>query len=228
MSPIYELRSIVQRLDLSCIFPSLQPLEVELGSGDGSFLVEQARRLPRRNFLGVERLLGRLHKMERKIRRASLSNVRGIRVESGYFLKYLLPPRAAAALHVYFPDPWPKRRHRHHRLVSEEFATLAHAALGPQGRVYFRTDDPDYFAWIRDVFGSNRLFREVSTPAELEAVATDFERDFQAQGVPILRAAYEKLDIDDGAAAVRTAAAGASSLKMHPGAARPGQSIEDQ
>jgi tRNA (guanine-N7-)-methyltransferase len=192
VSAIYQLPSIVQRLDLSGLFPSVHPLEVELGSGDGSFLVEYARRHPERNFLGIERLLGRLNKMERKIRRAGLNNVRGVRIESGYFLQYLLPSWAAAALHIYFPDPWPKRRHRHHRLVDEQFPSLTHTALQPQGRVYLRTDDPDYFEQMQAAFGSNALFRPVSTPTELGATATDFERDFQAKGARILRAAFEK------------------------------------
>lgn len=217
MSAIYELPSIVQRIDLPSIFPSAQPLEVELGSGDGSFLVERARQCPNRNFLGVERLLGRLNKMDRKIRRTALANARGVRIESGYFLKYLLPPVSTEALHIYFPDPWPKRRHRHHRLVNEEFASLAHGALCARGRVYFRTDDADYFAQILHVFGSSSLFKPVSTPADLENIATDFERDFQAQGVAIQRAAYEKLDIDDGTAIAGAAAAGRPpALEVNP------------
>jgi len=192
MSAIYELESLVQRLDLSRIFASSGPLEVELGSGDGSFLVKHASRHPERNFLGIERLLGRLNKMDRKIRRAGLTNVRGVRIESGYFLRYLLPIKAAAALHIYFPDPWPKRRHRHHRLVNEQFPSLAHAVLRPQGRVYLRTDDLDYFEQMQRSFGSNSLFKEVSAPAELDARSTDFEGDFQKKGVTILRAAFEK------------------------------------
>jgi tRNA (guanine-N7-)-methyltransferase len=192
MSAIYELESLVQHLDLSRIFVCAGPLEVELGSGDGSFLVTHASCHPEGNFLGIERLLGRLNKMNRKIRRAGLTNVRGVRIESGYFLQYLLPANAAAALHIYFPDPWPKRRHRHHRLVNERFPSLAHAVLRVQGRVYLRTDDPDYFEQMQRVFGSNSLFKAVPTPPELEATPTDFERDFQAKGVAILRVAFEK------------------------------------
>jgi hypothetical protein len=86
-----------------------QPLEVELGCGDASFLVEYARRNPAKNFIGVERLLGRLQKLDRKGRRAGLKNLRGVRIESAYFLQYLLPPHSAQALHIYFPDPWPKK-----------------------------------------------------------------------------------------------------------------------
>lgn len=192
MTAIYELSSVVQPLDLCGVFPSVQPLEIELGSGDGSFLVEYACRHPKRNFLGVERLLGRLNKMERKIRRAGLLNAKGVRIESGYFLKYLLPGNVATTLHIYFPDPWPKRRHRHHRLVNEEFTSLANTVLRPQGRVYLRTDDRDYFEQVHTAFGSNSLFKAVPTPAELEITSTDFERDFQAKGVAILRAAFEK------------------------------------
>src|SRR5262245_45077931 len=90
-SLIYQLPSIVERLDLATIFPADQPLEVELGSGDGSFLAERAKRKPDHNFIGVERLLGRIRKMERKARRAGLVNLRGVRIESAYFLEYLLP-----------------------------------------------------------------------------------------------------------------------------------------
>ena len=82
---IHSITSIVDRLDLAGLFPRVQPLEVELGSGDGSFLVNYARLHPEINFLGVERLLGRLRKLDRKARRAGLVNLRGLRIEArGY------------------------------------------------------------------------------------------------------------------------------------------------
>ena len=82
MNLIYTLPSIVERIDLAKLFPSDQPLEVELGSGDGSFLAEYARLHPEHNFIGVERLLGRMRKLDRKGRRAGLTNLRGVRIES--------------------------------------------------------------------------------------------------------------------------------------------------
>lgn len=188
---IHQLASILERLDLSRLFSKEQPLEVELGSGDGSFLVNYAKLHPERNFLGVERLLGRLRKLDRKGRREGLLNLRGVRVESAYFLEYLLPQHSVAALHLYFPDPWPKRKHRRHRLVNERFPVLAQQALAAGGNVYLRTDDEDYFAQMRDVFSASSAFRAVDTPAELSELLTDFERDFHARGVKTLRAAYE-------------------------------------
>src|SRR5512137_2117229 len=151
-SLIYRLTSILERIDLGELFTTRQPLEIELGSGDGSFLVNCAKLHPDGNFLGVERLLGRLRKLDRKGRRAGLTNLRGVRLECSYFLEYLLPPGSAAALHVYFPDPWPKRKHRRHRLINERFPVLARQGLARGGTVYLRTDDEDYFHQMVAVF----------------------------------------------------------------------------
>jgi tRNA (guanine-N7-)-methyltransferase len=189
-SLIVELPSIVEPLDLGSLFPKPQPLEVELGCGDASFLVELARRHPERNFIGVERLLGRITKLDRKGRRAGLKNLRGVRIESSYLLQYLLPPHSVSAIHLYFPDPWPKTRHQKNRLVNERFPALARGALAPGGRVFLRTDDAPYFSQMTEVFDAADEFEKLETPAELAELLTDFERDFHALGVKTLRAAY--------------------------------------
>ena len=190
-SLLFKLPSILERIDLAKLFPAHRPLEVELGCGDGSFLVEYAASHQERNFIGVERLLGRLRKLARKGQRAGLTNLRGIRIESSYFLEYLLPAHSAAALHIYFPDPWPKRKHRRHRLINERFPTLARQALAPGGTVFLRTDDRDYFEQMAAVFGGCPLFHSVATPDGLAQLRTDFERDFEAREIKTLRAAYE-------------------------------------
>ena len=185
------LRSILERIDPARLFPITQPLEVELGSGDGSFLVDYARRHPGRNFIGVERLLGRIRKTDRKGRRAGLTNLRGVRIESSYFLEYLLPAHAAAAIHVYFPDPWPKRKHLKNRLLNARFSEIARQTLAPGGVVYLRTDHVEYFAQMTEVFAASPHFRPVETPAELSEVLTDFEKGFLERGVQTNRAAYQ-------------------------------------
>ncbi|HUC86326.1 MAG TPA: tRNA (guanosine(46)-N7)-methyltransferase TrmB [Candidatus Acidoferrales bacterium] len=188
---IYDLPSIIERIHPSELFTRAQPLEVELGCGDATFLIEYARRHPERNFIGVERLLGRLRKLDRKGRRAGLMNLRGVRIESSYFLEYLLPQHSAGVLHIYFPDPWPKKKHRKYRLVNERFPELAHKALMPGGTVYLRTDDADYFQQMAEVFGANRRFQQIETPSELLELPTDFEREFQTRGIKTLRLAYQ-------------------------------------
>jgi tRNA (guanine-N7-)-methyltransferase len=184
------LPSIIDRVELAKLFLKPQPLEVELGCGDASFLVEQARRHPQRNFIGVERLLGRLRKLDRKGGRAGLTNLRGVRIESAYFLEYLLPPQSVSVLHIYFPDPWPKKKHRKHRLINERFPGLVRTALAQRGAVYLRTDDEDYFKQMTLVFGADRNFGQIETPVELAELRTDFENEFRERGIRTLRAAY--------------------------------------
>jgi tRNA (guanine-N7-)-methyltransferase len=189
---VHRLTSITEPLDFGRLFPDFHPVEVELGSGDGSFLAAYASRHPERNFLGVERLLGRLRKIDRKGLRAGLTNLRLISIEASYLLEYLLPAGSISALHVYFPDPWPKRKHRKHRLVNDRFSELAWKVLVPGGTVYLRTDDPDYFAQMTSVFAANPNFLLTQTPSGVSEVITDFEADFLAKGITTLRAAYQR------------------------------------
>jgi tRNA (guanine-N7-)-methyltransferase len=190
MGIIIALESILDPLQLGQVFPAHQPIEIELGAGDGGFLVEWAALRPERNFIGVERLLGRLRKIERRTVRRGLANVRAVRIEASYFVRYLLPSRSVGALHVYFPDPWPKRKHWRHRLVNEQFPALAGRVLVPGGVVYLRTDHGEYFAQMNRVFGEGSGFVLRETPASLAAVPTDFERGFRAAGVEVFRAAF--------------------------------------
>ena len=191
-SAIFAPASYIERLDYRQIFVQQQPLEIELGAGDGSFLAQWAALHPERNFLGLERLLGRLRKIDRKTARLGLQNVRLLRLEATYFVEYLLPAKSVSAFHIYFPDPWPKRKQRKNRLINGRFAEACGRALMAGGVVYLRTDDQDYFEQMRSVFGARPEFREVETPAELAVVLTDFERGFQAKGVGTLSVGYVK------------------------------------
>lgn len=192
-SLIHRVTNIVEPLDLAALFPQAQPLELELGSGDGTFMAQYAAQHRERNFIGVERLLGRVRKLERKGLRVGLTNLRIIRLEAAYLAQYMLPTEAISALHIYFPDPWPKKRHHKNRLINDEFTRLLERILVPQGIVYLRTDNLEYFEWILAAFATNPHFQKVETPPELAALVTDFERDFNAQGIPTLRAAYSRM-----------------------------------
>lgn len=192
---LWQLTSVVDRLDWNQVFPLPQPVELELGCGDAGFLIEWAKRHPHHNFLGVERLLGRLRKLDRKGRRAGLSNVRGLRIENAYLTENLVPSGSLFACHIYFPDPWPKRRHGRRRLIQAPFAASLHRALSDRGHVYLRTDHAPYFAQMLAVFRATPGFVEVETPADLAAVTTDFERDFAAKGIPAHRMAFRKVSL---------------------------------
>ncbi len=192
-SLLHRPASYVERLDLNAVFSEPQPLEVELGAGDGSFLIEWTGLNRDRNFIGVERLMGRLVKIDKRGRRGGLTNLRGVRLEIAYFTEYLLPHGAVSAFHIYFPDPWPKVRHRKNRLIQAPFVKALRAALAADGVVYLRTDHPEYFKQMLEVFGANAHFAPVPTPERLLAVKTDFEREFNAQGIPTNWAAYRRV-----------------------------------
>lgn len=183
---------ILHRLDFPSLFGKDRPVEIELGSGDGSFLINYAARHPQRSFLGVERLLGRLRKVERKGRRLGLENVRGLRLEAAYVVEWMLPEASVEAIHVYFPDPWPKRRHWRRRLVNHSFAAVAWKALSPGGTLFLRTDHPGYFQQMLELLEACSSYHRVEEPPDLLEVTTDFERSFNARGIPTLHAAFQR------------------------------------
>ena len=132
-------------LDLLAIFGREAPLQVDLGCGDGHLLCELARKHPQRNFLGIEKLAGRVAKVCRKS--AHLENVRVLKVESSYAIRHLLPESSVETFYLLFPDPWPKRRQRKRRFVSDEnLATLAQV-MRSGAELRFATDIDDYAGW---------------------------------------------------------------------------------
>lgn len=192
-SLVAPITDILHPLDPGSMFPARQPLEIELGSGDGSFLAAYAQGHPERNFIGVERLLGRLRKLDKKGRRLGLTNLRVLRVEAAYLVRHLLPRECAVAMHIYFPDPWPKQRHQKNRLIQPGFAADAARALAAGGVVHLRTDDENYFAQVLAVFAASPAFAAAETPAELAGVRTDFEQEFNARGIPTRLAAFRRV-----------------------------------
>ena len=187
---LHDFQSITEPLRLEGLFPAAQPAELEIGCGDGGFLLQMAQQHPDRNFLGVERLLGRIRKLSKKGQNASLTNLRLLRLEGRYVMKYLLPEKAFEAIHVYFPDPWPKDRHARHRLVDGEFPQTAARLLKKVGVVHLRTDDVTYFKQMKTVFCAHGGFNEKETPDELAARVTEFEVEFNSQGKPTNRASW--------------------------------------
>lgn len=179
-------------LDLAQVFPRPGALEIDIGCGDGAFLVARAEQFPERNFLGLEKLAGRVRRGCKKASRAGLTNVRFLRIESGYAIQYLLPPASAEIVHLLFPDPWPKKKHRRRRMVTPDFLNLIHRLLVPDGRFRIATDQEHYFAAMREVISST-LFAEIPSPAEEIFPLTTFEKHFVAENAPIYRLELRKV-----------------------------------
>lgn len=177
-------------LDLVAIFGRAAPLHVDLGCGDGSFLCELARQNPGRNFLGIDKLAGRVAKACRKS--AQLENVRVLNIESSYAVRYLLPGNSVEMFYLFFPDPWPKRRHYRRRIVNSDFLDSICRALQVDGVFRIAMDQRDYFERVlRLVQGDSRFAIEDTKDVDLPS--TKFERRFVEAGAVIYRLALRKI-----------------------------------
>lgn len=171
-----------------------RPLEVDLGSGDGSFLVEMAAAHPDRNFLGVERLFGRVEKTVKRIGQRGLTNVRVLRLESSYAIAWLLPVASVSRLHLLCPDPWPKKGHARRRLFNDsEFLEGLARVIAPGGEFLHKTDDRPYFENALAVMARQPPFTRIEWPEEaFFYAATDFENQWRALGKTMHRARWRK------------------------------------
>jgi len=153
--------------------------------------VRIAEKNPEHDFLGIERLAGRVRSACRRIERARLRNARVLRIEISYVVERLLPPNSVAAFHLMFPDPWPKRRHAPRRLVSEDFIASMHRALRADGSVRISTDDSAYFGQIKQLVSQSALY--VVDSAHPSFAVSKFEKRFTHEGVPIHRLELRKV-----------------------------------
>jgi tRNA (guanine-N7-)-methyltransferase len=199
----YTLRELAVPLDLKHLVPSAAHWEVELGFGKGRYLLRRAESEPDRGFLGVE-MAGSYYRLARqRMRRRHLTNTVLIHGEALYVLAVVLPRGFAAAVHVYFPDPWPKARHQKRRLFDAETVDLVLDLMAEEGRLYFATDFLDYGEVVRGILESYPTV-EVTEISGLwaDGARTNYEAKYLREGRPILR-----LEVR------RTAEAGAS---VHP------------
>ena len=180
-------------LDLAAAFGRApQLLEVDLGCGKGRFLLARAAAHPEISFLGLDRQTRRLAKVERKAQRAQLANIRLLYAEAAYAVVHLLPRGSVAAYYIFFPDPWPKRRHHRRRLFDAAFLDALNTTLLPGGCIHLATDHLDYFESIRRLLAGDARLGEIEPFVTSAEERTDFELIFLQQNKPIGRCSFAK------------------------------------
>lgn len=192
-----DVKKLPASLDVDAIFGRSAPLEVEMGSGKGLFLQSAAARFPERNFLGVELADKYARFTAARLTRKQLTNAR---IASGDGLRLFaecLRDASVSAVHVYFPDPWWKARHRKRRVMRESFVKDIERVLMPGGKLHFWSDVKEYFdVSVELLAAATKLagpFQVDESPAEHDLdYRTHFERRMRMNNEPVYRSEYRK------------------------------------
>lgn len=168
-------------------------MEVDLGCGKGRFLLARAARYPGTPILGIDRMLRRIRKIDNRARRMELANLRLLRLDGYYAVTYLLPRRSVSACYVFFPDPWPKKRHHGNRLFHDRFTDALLEVLQPGGALHVATDHLPYFEDIKALLSRRPELVPMAPFVPEEEEKTDFERWFEDRK-PIGRCSFRLRD----------------------------------
>jgi tRNA (guanine-N7-)-methyltransferase len=194
----FDPQSTVGRVDFGDIFGRTAPVHIEIGSGKGTFLVNQARFQPGDNFIGIEWASRYYRFAVDRIGRWDLKNVRIIRTDAAKFIAENVPDESVDCFHIYFPDPWPKKRHHKRRFVNDTNAEQLIRRLKVGGTIRVATDYGEYFEQIKQVFSARGdVLREIdflpTAGAQIgEWVGTNFERKYLKESRPIFTIAVRK------------------------------------
>ena len=199
LSPVeVDGTSLAESIDWEIVFGRSGPVELEIGFGKGSFLLAAAPKFPDRNYFGIEvsRKYNRI--TASRLLRAGITNVRICRMEASYFVGSLVPSESLAAIHIYHPDPWPKRRHHKRRLICGEFLKVCLSKIAPGGSIHVSTDHDEYFGFIKtevDVLSQSGLPFETTYSEGPEGpweVVTHYARKYHVRGSIIHRVDIQK------------------------------------
>jgi tRNA (guanine-N7-)-methyltransferase len=194
---VVEPPGIGQVLDVVGLFDPAGPVEMEIGCGKGGFLLRQARAHPERNYFGVEWANEIYRYAADRFRRWGLTNVRLMRADARHLMIHQFPVDVLSALHVYHPDPWPKRRHHKRRLFTPPFVEAAVRALRPGARWAVQSDHAEYFDVVRGLLRDHPMLEPIDfDDAEFgtvdERTETNYEVKYLREGRPIYRLAVRK------------------------------------
>ena len=182
---------------MRALFGRQAPLEIEVGSGKGLFLSAAAAGDPAANFLGIE-IMGKYARfIAARLVQRELANARIVHGDAQHLFRSWLAADSVRAVHVYFPDPWWKARHKKRRVMSESFVREVERVLEPGGRLHFWTDVAEYFQTALEVIaactslGGPHPVKEKLADHDLD-YRTHFERRMRLHGEPVHRAEFEK------------------------------------
>jgi tRNA (guanine-N7-)-methyltransferase len=182
--PHYGIAFVHERIDAERLFGRRAPLVLEIGSGMGETTAAIAAGHPELDFIAIEVHGPGVGSLLKRIHQAGLHNVRVLRHDAVEALEHMIGNSTLTAVHLFFPDPWPKKRHHKRRLVQPSFARLVAEKLKPGGILHAATDWPEYAQHIDEVFSGNALY-ERAVAGLVARPPTKFEHRGVKLGHPI-------------------------------------------
>lgn len=177
-------------LNWGSIFGRVAPIEIEVGFGKGLFLLNASERQPDVDFLGIEIERKYVLFTANRLVKRKRANVRLVSCDARQFLRDCVPPGSIDVIHVYFPDPWWKKRHRKRRVFTPEFAVACAGALRDGGRLEILTDVEEYFGVMTELVAQLPRLTRLPPQERAEDYRTNFERKYRSAGKPIYGATY--------------------------------------
>ena len=178
--PRFGLEYVDSRLNLDEVFSRTADRVLDIGFGDGEALVTMAARAPDVDFLGVEVHEPGVGHLLVMLERARLTNVRIIRRDVVDVIEHMLEPASFAGVNIFFPDPWPKKRHHKRRLINDSFMPRLSTIMKPNALLHIATDWQPYAESIREVLARSADFSAVDSSSSASCIAlrppTKFER----------------------------------------------------
>ncbi|MCK4343587.1 MAG: tRNA (guanosine(46)-N7)-methyltransferase TrmB [Phycisphaerae bacterium] len=189
--------SALENFSWDAVFPVARPIELEIGTGKAGFLLRRARARPEHNFFGIEWANKYYRFAVDRMQRWKVSNVRILRTDAAHFIRVVCPRASLTALHVYHPDPWPKKRHHKRRLFQRPFVAAAVQCLLPGGHWAVQTDHAEYFEIIRHLLLNHpelieTPFDDLEFGVEAARVATNFEIKYLKDGRRLCQLAVKR------------------------------------
>ncbi|MBU2693145.1 MAG: tRNA (guanosine(46)-N7)-methyltransferase TrmB [Candidatus Eisenbacteria bacterium] len=181
--PLLDLTKHQPPFSWSLLFSNENPVEMEIGSGKGRFVLEASMRWPQTNFLGVEIANRYFQSSMKRIAKRGIKNALFVRTDARNLLTRWIPSQTLQRIHIYFPDPWPKRRQQKRRMLNPPFPEWAARVLIPGGEILIGSDHEGYVERIQEVMGTEPTFeRRFWNPLEENWILTNYAVKWAAQG----------------------------------------------
>ena len=189
-------RDLDRPADWKKVFGNDNPVDCEIGFGNGDFLVKKSNLHPERNFFGIDYAIESFRRAKKKIENAKKTSIKLVCLEAKAAFIVLVPEKSLSHIYLNFPDPWPKKKHFKNRLLDREFFTIAASCAQNKGKIIVATDDPFYRDFILEEMAAvhlwESLFQKGWTDELSDHFSTKYEKRWRKEGKEIYYMMFQK------------------------------------